>query len=608
MVKRKHGAHYRMCINFKPLNLCTSPEYFPIPRVEDILSRAARAEWFSSLDLRSAYSQVPLTEESIPKTAFTTHQGKFAYRVMPFGLSGAPATFQRLMHLLFHDLTNDGLSAFLDNIDLFNLTFDEHLALLEVVFKRLIEANLKLSPEKTFLFRKSMKSLGHMVKHNQILPEEDKIVAVRDFPQPTTRKGVRQFLGLSGYYRRFVKDYARIASPLHHLTKNDVSFKWEEEEERAFRTLKQALCEYPVLTPPDPSRPFAIFSDASEEAAGAVLTQKDEDSGKYLPVAYFSRLFKGSEKHYLIWEKEAYAVYLSVMKFKPYIWGQDCDIFTDNSAITYLFGRECDKSSRAARWSLNLHAYPNLKIHHLPGRCNVVADALSRPTDTKKSKEVAFMDCVEPWGGGQLNFYQRGPEDAASEAVFIGSAVATQAAEAPGWNVETLKRTQDLDPVFGHVIAYLKNPRRSPREDIVKITGQLKDYFLDGGGLLYKMVKINGHNREVLVVPKGLIHLALEMVHSHVAAGHPGPDRTLWKAQQYFYWPKMSSDVKAFVNGCDVCSRCKTGGNPRMPLLAFPIPEEPWDTVSMDLVGGLPLTERGNRCLLVIIDHLSHVY
>ena len=269
-----------MCINYKPLNLCTSPEYFPIPRVEDILSRAARAEWFSSLDLRSAYSQVPLTEESIPKTAFSTHQGKFAYRVMPFGLSGAPATFQRLMHLLFHDLTNDGLSAFLDNIDLFNLSFAEHMALLDAVFKRLIEANLKLSPEKTFLFRKSMKTLGHMVKHNQILPEEDKIIAIKNFAHPKNKTDVRSFLGLTGYYRRFVKDYSSIARPLSNLTQDEAPFVWTGEEEEAFQTLKQKLCEYPVLTPPDPDRPFAIFSDASLYAAGAVHSQRVEDSGK----------------------------------------------------------------------------------------------------------------------------------------------------------------------------------------------------------------------------------------------------------------------------------------------------------------------------------------
>ena len=605
MVKRKHGAHYRMCINYKPLNLCTSPEYFPIPRVEDILSRAARAEWFSSLDLRSAYSQVPLTEESIPKTAFSTHQGNFAYRVMPFGLSGAPATFQKLMHLLFHDLTNDGLSAFLDNIDLFNLSFAEHMALLDAVFKRLIEANLKLSPEKTFLFRKSMKTLGHMVKHNQILPEEDKIIAIKNFAHPKNKTDVRSFLGLTGYYRRFVKNYSTIARPLSNLTQDEAPFVWTGEEEEAFQTLKQKLCEYPVLTPPDPDRPFAIFSDASLYAAGAVLSQRDEDSGKYLPIAYFSRLFKGSEKNYLIWEKEAYAVYLAVMKFKPYIWGQDCDIFTDNAAITYLFGKECEKSSRAARWSLNLHAYPNLKIHHLPGRCNVVADALSRPPDGKQSTEMALMDCVAPMGSGSFRFFQRGPEDPAEGAVFIGAAEAIQPADATGWNIETLKKKQSKDPVFGPVITYLKNPRCLPAESILKKTGPLKDYFLDGGGLLYKMVRPTGNSRDALVVPKGLIHLALEMVHSHINAGHPGPDRTLWKARQYFYWPKMVSDVKAFVKGCDVCNRCKTGGNPRVPLLSFPIPEEPWETVSMDLVGPLPLTERGNRYLLVMIDHLS---
>ena len=598
MVKRKHGEHYRMCTDSRSLNAVTSPVYFPIPRIEDILARAAQCSWFSSLDLRSAYSQVPLTEESIPKTAFSTHNGKYAYKVMPFGLIGAPATFQRLMHIVFSDLFNDGVSAFLDNIDLFHLDFETHLAILEKVLDRLIEANLKLSPEKTFLFRKAIKSLGHQVSYNSIKPDQDKIEAIKNFPAPTNKKGVRQFLGLSGYYRRFIAGYAKMAAPLHDLTKLETSFKWGDQEEAAFQELKKALSEHPVLTAPDFDKPYVIFCDASDIAIGGVLTQLDSDSKKYMPIAYMSRVLKGSEKHYLIYEKEALAVVEAATKFKPYIWGQQCEIFTDNSAITYLFGKSCEKNARAARWALNLQAQ-NLKVSHLPGKCNVVADCLSRPT-------AAMIDCVPDLGGARFTLYHRGKKRAEVGAKLIGTVCQADAEDLvePLWNPDTVKKLQEEDPLYGEVINYLMNPKKTIPEATRKRVPDIAEYYLDAG-LLYKSVGDRDDKHDVIVVPKKLLHQALKLSHEHVSAGHPGPKRSVERARKYFFWPRMISDVKSFVGKCDVCQRVKTGGNPLMPLKTYPMPTTSWETVSVDLVGPFPLTERGNKWLLVMVDHLS---
>ena len=598
MVKRKHGEHYRMCTDSRSLNAVTSPVYFPIPRVEDILARAAQCSWFSSLDLRSAYSQVPLTEESIPKTAFSTHNGKYAYKVMPFGLIGAPATFQRLMHIVFNDLFNNGVSAFLDNIDLFHLDFETHLAILEIVLDRLIDANLKLSPEKTFLFRKAIKSLGHQVSYNSIKPDQVKIEAIKNFPSPTTKKGVRQFLGLSGYYRRFIAGYAKMAAPLHDLTKLETSFKWGEQEETAFRELKEALSNHPVLTAPDFDKPYVIFCDASDIAIGSVLTQLDSDSKKYMPIAYMSRVLKGAEKHYLIYEKEALAVVEAATKFKPYIWGQQCEIFTDNSAITYLFGKSCEKNARAARWALNLQAQ-NLKVSHLPGKCNVVADCLSRPT-------AAMIDCVPELGGARFTLYQRGKRRPEVGAKLIGTVCQIDAENLvePLWTPDLVKKFQAEDPLYGKVIDYLMDPRKTISEETKKRVPDIAMYYMDAG-LLYKSVGERDDKHDVIVVPTKLIHQALKLSHEHVSAGHPGPQRTVKRASKYFFWPRMISDIKSFVGRCDVCQRVKTGGNPLLPLKTYPTPETAWETVSVDLVGPLPLTEQGNRYLLVMVDHLS---
>ena len=602
MVKRKHGEHYRMCTDSRSLNAVTSPTYFPIPRIEDILSRAAQCKWFSSLDLRSAYSQVPLTEESIPKTAFSTHNGKYAYKVMPFGLIGAPATFQRLMHIVFNDVFNEGVSAFLDNIDLFHSDFEQHLQVLEKVLDRLIEANLKLSPEKTFIFRKSIKSLGHQISHNSIKPDHDKVEAIKSFPAPTTKKGVRQFLGLSGYYRRFIARYAHMAAPLHHLTKQETEFTWGEKEQEAFDQLKDALAKEPVLTAPDFDKPYVIFCDASDLAIGSVLCQLCPETKKYKPISYMSRVLKGSEKSYLIYEKEALSVVEAASKFKPYIWGQQCEIFTDNSVITYLFGKSSEKNARAARWSLNLQAQ-NIKVSHVPGKCNVVADCLSRPREA--SQTVAMIDCIPELGNTSFTLYHRGKESPTVGAKLIGTVCQAEVDHVGvKWEVDTLKRLQKEDKIFGEVIDHLMDPKKALSEQTIKKVPDVDQFYIDGG-LLYKRVVNQGKDHDVIVVPTGMKHQAMQLAHDHVSAGHPGPDRSIKRARKYFFWLHMTNDIKSFVGNCTVCQRVKTGGNPLMPLKTFPTPKESWETVSADLVGPLPMTERGNKYLLVMVDHLS---
>ena len=602
MVKRKHGEHYRMCTDSRSLNNVTAPVYFPIPRIEEILARAAQCTWFSSLDLRSAYSQVPLTEESIPKTAFSTHSGKYAYKVMPFGLIGAPATFQKLMHIVFNDLFNDGVSAFLDNIDLFHMTFDKHLSLLEAVLDRLIDANLKLSPEKTFLFRKAIKSLGHQISHNSIRPDQDKIEAIKNFLPPTTKKGVRSFIGMANYYRRFIARFSDIAAPLTALTRDEVPFKWEEKENLAFQELKDALSSEPVLTAPDFDKPYTIFCDASDIALGSVLTQYCSKTKKYMPLAYHSRMLKGSETNYLIYEKEALSVVEAATKFKPYIWGQKCEIFTDNSAITYLFGKSCEKNSRAARWAMNLQAQ-NIKVSHVPGRCNVVADCLSRPLQAERA--VAMTNSLPALGDTKLRFFQRGKR-APDPTKFIGVACQVESHNLvePQWDAEALRKGQEADPVFGELIQHLMNPAHSLSDHTKKVLPDVDRFYIDNG-LLYKKVSIQGTEHETVAVPKTLIGQALRLSHEHISAGHPGTARSIKRASKYFFWPKMTSDIKSFVGNCDVCHRSKTGGNPLMPLKTYPTPDSAWETVSMDLVGPLPLTEAGNRFLLVMVDHLS---
>ena len=360
----------------------------PMSRADELIDRLGKAKYITTLDLARGYWQVPVSEKDRTKTAFITLTGLFQFRVMPFGLNGAPATFQRMMDSAIRGLERH-TAVYLDDIIIFSETWDEHVEHIKAVLTRLCERNLTAKPVKCKFGMQECAYLGHIVGNGQVKPDPEKVRAVENFPRPATKKQVRVFLGLTGYYRRFIEDYSRIAAPLTDLTKKSLPDKvnWTEDCENAFYRLKLALVQTPILRNPDFDKEFILQTDASDRGAGAVLSQTDTD-GRDRPIAFFSRKFLPREERYSTVEKECLAIKLGVEAFKVYLIGKKFTIQTDHRSLIWL-NKLKEKNNRLARWSLTLQQY-NFTVVHRAGSQNGNADALSRAaTDSTTTVSVA---------------------------------------------------------------------------------------------------------------------------------------------------------------------------------------------------------------------------
>ena len=331
------------------------------------------ANVFSSIDLKSGYWQIEMDEKSIPITAFSTPDGHYEFLRLPFGLKNGPSFFSRVMATAFAGV--ESVQVYIDDIFISSKNNIIHMKQLRDTFERLKLANLKVCKTKCHFFKNKIKVLGHIIENGKIMMDEERIKAVKNWPQPRKPKHVRQFLGLCNGSRKFIKDYAKISLPLNKLTKKDVQWSWTEECESAFKMLKEKITSSPVLRIPDLSKPFKLYTDASGLQIGAVLTQVDEEGNEYV-VAYASRPLRGAELHYGITEKECLAVVWAVKKFRVYLYGNYFIIVTDHSALLWLMKIK-DANGKLARWAIGLQTY-NFQIVHRPGRLHSNADALSR--------------------------------------------------------------------------------------------------------------------------------------------------------------------------------------------------------------------------------------
>ena len=317
-----------------------------------------------------------IAQQSRTKTAFTTPFGLFQFTVMPFGLHGAPATFQRMMDVLLSG-AGEYSAAYLDDLVVFSSSWPEHLGHLRAVLQRLREAGLTAKPTKCHIAMNQCVYLGHKVGNGEIEPETSKIKAVSDFPQPETKKDVRAFLGLTGYYRKFIPNYATIALPLTDLTKKSLpnAVEWTTACDTAFTELKRRLVSTPVLKSPDFSKQFILQTDASERGIGAVLSQRTS-TGEEHPIAYYSRKLLPREERYATVEKECLAIKLGIQAFRVYLLGRRFLVQTDHRSLEWLH-RLKENNARLTRWSLSLQPYM-FTVEHRAGKDNTNADGLSR--------------------------------------------------------------------------------------------------------------------------------------------------------------------------------------------------------------------------------------
>ncbi len=603
LAPKKDGT-IRFCVDYRKLNSITIRDAYPIPRIDDTLDALQEAKFVSTLDLRSGYWQVEMEKESKEKTAFITHKGLYEFNVMPYGLTNAPATFQRLMDIVLAGLKWQCCLVYIDDVVIYSPTFDQHLNDLKEVFQTLREANLTLKASKCYFCRREMKYLGHVITQDGIKPDPSLTQAVSDFPQPQTIKDVQSFLGLSGYYRRFIKDYAKIAEPLinqlRKLKEKNNHLNWTVECTVAFEALKKRLTNAPIMSTPNFKESFILELDACEYGLGAVLAQ-EYDKKKFV-IAYASRTLSPPERNYSATEREALAIVWATQHFRPYLEGTKVLIRSDCKALQWLKNAK-DVSGRLARWAMKLSAFQIESIQYRPGTANANADSLSRnPLTTTSSLDNQTLE----WKETKENVISKEKDMKRSSKPYDVSALDTIINVWENTNIlDNVKNEQLADPSLNRIIQQLKansspefNDRRQP--------------FVLINDILYKIKNSNRHynqrvlgNKHLLVIPKTMQNKILKWAHDHPTGGHAGQQKTLFRLSSRVYWASMRKDIYKHVAACVECQRFKYNNIPTATPMQLHEVLEPWHTIGIDLMGPFPSTARQKRFLLVIVDYFT---
>ncbi|GJZ16657.1 putative reverse transcriptase domain-containing protein [Tanacetum coccineum] len=368
-VKKKDGS-FRMCIDYRELNKLTVKNRYPLPRIDDLFDQLQGSSIYSKIDLRSGYHQLRVREEDIPKTAFRTRYGHYEFQVMSFGLTNAPAVFMDLMNRVCKPYLDKFVIVFIDDILIYSKSKKEHEEYLRQILKLLKKEELYAKFSKCEFWISRVQFLGHVIDCRGIHVDPAKIESIKDWASPKTPTEIRQFLGLAGYYRRFIEGFSKIAKSMTKLTQKGVKFDWGDKQEAAFQLLKQKLCSAPILALPEGSEDFIAYCDASKKGLGAVLMQREK------VISYASRQLKIHEKNYTTHDLELGAVVFALKIWRHYLYGTKCTVFTDHKSLQHILDQK-ELNMRQRRWLELLSDY-DCEIRYHPGKANVVADALSR--------------------------------------------------------------------------------------------------------------------------------------------------------------------------------------------------------------------------------------
>jgi transposase InsO family protein len=374
------GVKNRVCASFVQLNTQTEKDSYPLPNIQYIFDKIGRSTWFTTMDLLSGFWQVMIKPEHRHKTAFITMRGLYEFIVMPFGLCNAPATFQRLMDSVILPEYRDFIETYIDDLMTHSSTFDDHMQHLELLLNALREHKLVVKLSKCKFAQKEVKFLGHVISQNCIKTNPEAVEAIRVWQHPSDSgkkaiTAVRSFLGMAGWYRKFIPKFADIARPLFNLTKKDAKWAWTPECQSAFEQIRDSLTAAPVLAVADPNKPYILHTDASDHAMGAILMQDDEN-GEPHPIAYASKTFNDAQRNYDTTEREALAIIWALQHFNTYCEGHKYTLLTDHAALSYIRSNT-NTSKRIHRWQVLLQGY-DLQIKYQPGKDNHAADLLSR--------------------------------------------------------------------------------------------------------------------------------------------------------------------------------------------------------------------------------------
>ena len=558
----KQNGEIRICVDYVQLNKSTKKDSYPVPRTEGPQQKLANKCVFSKLDLRSAYWQFPMSENSIEKTAFSPGPGHglWEFTRMPYGLTGAAQTCQRCLDEVLVDC-KDCVDNYVDDCIVFSDNLERHCTDLRRVFSKISEAGFTLRGSKCFFGKYKVDHLGFEYSGEGIRPTAEKTRAVRDWPTPMTVKDVRSFLGLVNFYRRFIPHFSDIAAPLNELTQRETSFSWQEQHQKAFESLKQALVSSPILDYPRQNDKFVLTTDASDTGLGAVLSTE-----RGTVIEYASRTLTSAEKNYATTEKECLAIVWSVHKLRQYLIGSRFKLETDHKPLEWLESARTSqaRSQRLERWSLELRAF-EFDVVYRPGTMNQSADALSR-------KPIMLVGLHSPW------------------------------------QMSDLVQAQKQDPLLRRVVEVLERKAIPPttgewQRFPLKRYKQLWSQLILHNGLLCRKMKSPTMTEEHLLVvfPKSLQRDLLKDTHDE--SGHQGVERTMARTSQIAYWVGMGRDISYYCSQCIKCQTTKPPLNrpaPLQPVIAC----RPWEMVAVDILKVLP-SHTGNQYLLVAQDYFS---
>lgn len=594
---------WRIVIDYRKLNEVSIDDKFPIPNIDGIFDKLGRAQYFTTLDLAKGFHQILVDERDREKTAFSTPNGHYEYVRMPFGLKNAPATFQRMMNFVLQEHINKICVVYLDDILIFSTSIQEHVDAINKIFKVLREHNLKIQIDKCKFFAKETEYLGHILTEKGIKPNDKKIESIKQLKIPNTKKQIKSFLGITGYYRKFIKDYAKIAQPLTQCLKKDNNISKDSKYINAFEKLKELIVNHPILQYPDFNKQFVLTTDASQFAIGAVLSQNDH------PICYASRTLNEHEKNYSTIEKELLAIVWSTKYFRPYLYGIKFLIKTDHRPLIWLSGLK-EPNSKLQRWKIKLNEY-NYDIEFVKGKENQVADFLSRINVDEK--EIYHNDHSE------LATIHSGIEEV-QDHIPITEGIVNK------YKTQILlvkEKNKDMEIVSKNQKIYIS---QQELQNVSGVIDTLRRFIKDKGTigiyseldypefniLQQEIIKLFSNNENLKF--RKCKFLAAEMKNEeetferienyHSKTNHRGINENYEEMKKEVYYPKLKILIQRYINNCEVCNLAKYDRNP--PKFQFKISETPTD---QNEIVHADIFHCQKRYFLTILDKFSkHLY